>query len=127
VHVAEDLSPEQAKAYRLAGNQTNALAEWNCALLPIKLKDVQAAEFNLELLGFDADALAKMLDPGVKEGPTDPDEVPAPPDEAGTRPGDLYVLGCHRPLCVDTGEAGTSTSCWPAPRSTWSIPTRPPT
>lgn len=86
VHVAKDLSPEQAKAYRLADNQTNTLAEWNYELLPIELKDLQAADFNLELLGFDAEALAKLLDGVVQSGLTDPDDVPAPPDEAVTRP-----------------------------------------
>ena len=36
------------------------------------------------MLGFDAEELAKLLDPGVEEGLTDPDEIPAPPDEATT-------------------------------------------
>ena len=54
VHVAKDLAPEQAKAYRLADNQTNTLAEWNYELLPIELKDLQATDFNLDLLGLDA-------------------------------------------------------------------------
>jgi len=67
VHVARDFSPEQAKAYRLAANQTNTLAEWNYELLPIELKDLQAADFNIELLGFGADALAKLLDRGVQD------------------------------------------------------------
>jgi len=104
VHVAKDLSPEQAKAYRIADNQTNTLAEWNYELLPIELKDLQATEFNLELLGFDAEALAKLLD-SVQDGLTDPDDVPAPPDEAVTSPGDLYILGDHRLLCGDSGKA----------------------
>jgi len=104
VHVAKDLSPEQAKAYRLADNQTNTLAEWDYELLPIELKDLQAADFDLDLLGFDADDLTKLLDPGVQDGLTDPDEVPAPPDEAVTRPGDLYILGDHRLLCGDSGK-----------------------
>jgi len=104
VHVARDLSPEQAKAYRLADNQTNTLAEWNYELLPIELKDLQAADFNLDLLGFGAEEMAKLLDPGVQDGQCDPDEVPAPPDEAVTRPGDLYILGDHRLLCGDSGK-----------------------
>ena len=33
------------------------------------------------------------------EGLTDPDEVPEPPDEAITQPGDLWILGNHRLLC----------------------------
>ncbi|MFV0446371.1 MAG: DNA methyltransferase, partial [Planctomycetaceae bacterium] len=48
------------------------------------------------------DELAKLLDPGVQEGMTDPDEIPAPPDEAITKPGDLWILGEHRLLCGDS-------------------------
>ena len=48
--------------------------------------DLGDAGFDLELLGFDADELAGLLDPGVKEGLTGPDEVPEPPDEAITQP-----------------------------------------
>jgi DNA modification methylase len=105
VHAARDLTPEQIKAYRIADNQTATLSEWNYELLPIELKDLQAADFNLGLLGFDAEDLAKLLDGGVKGGLTDPDDIPAPPDEAITRPGDLWVLGDHRLLCGDSGKA----------------------
>jgi len=105
VHVARDLSPERVKAYRIADNQTATLAEWNYELLPIELKDLQALDFDLGLLGFDAEALAKMLDPGVLGGQCDPDEVPAPPNEAITKPGDLIILGNHRLLCGDSGNA----------------------
>ncbi len=43
VHVAKELSPEQIKAYRIADNKTNELAEWNYELLPIELADLQVA------------------------------------------------------------------------------------
>jgi DNA modification methylase len=102
VHVAKDLSPEQVKAYRLADNKTGELAEWNMELLPIELKDLQAADFDLALLGFDADELAMILDPDGTQGLTDPDDVPAPPDAATTRRGDLWLLGNHRLLCGDS-------------------------
>jgi hypothetical protein len=39
------------------------------------------------------------MDTGVNEGLTDPDEIPEPPDEAVTQPGDLWILGNHRLLC----------------------------
>ncbi|MBS0208854.1 MAG: ParB N-terminal domain-containing protein [Planctomycetes bacterium] len=104
VHVAKDLTPEQIKAYRIADNQTASLAEWNYDLLPIELADLQQCNFDLGLLGFDQDDLAKLLNPDLKDGLCDPDEVPAPPDAATTQPGDLWVLGDHRLLCGDSSK-----------------------
>ena len=104
VHVARDLSPEQVKAYRIADNKTAELAEWNYELLPIELGELQGMSYDLGLLGFSEEELAKLLDPGVKEGLCDPDEVPEPPDEPITRPGDLWILGEHRLLCGDAGK-----------------------
>jgi len=103
VHVAKDLTPEQIKAYRIADNKTAELAEWNYDLLPIELSQLQDMDFDLGLLGFSEDELGMILDPGVKDGLTDPDEVPEPPDEAVTQPGDLWILGDHRLLCGDSG------------------------
>jgi len=102
VIVATDLSPDQIRAFRIADNQTASLADWDYDLLPIELGELQAADFNLQLLGFDQDELAKLLNPGVMEGLTDPDDVPAPPDEAITQLGDLWILGNHRLLCGDS-------------------------
>jgi DNA modification methylase len=105
VHVAKDLTPEQIKAYRIADNKTAELSDWNYELLPIELGELQGMNYDLGLLGFDQDELAKLLDPGLKDGLCDPDDVPAPPDEATTRPGDLWVLGNHRLLCGDSSKA----------------------
>ena len=104
VHVATDLSPEKIKAYRIADNKTADLAVWDLDLLPIELADLQGMDFDLGLVGFSQDELAKLLDPGVQEGLTDPDNVPEPPDEAITRPGDLWILGDHRLLCGDSAK-----------------------
>ncbi len=103
VHVARDLTPEQIRAYRIADNKTAELAEWNLELLPIELAELQGAGIDWSLLGFDQDELAKLLDPGVKQGLCDPDDIPEPPDEAVTKPGDLWLLGDHRVLCGDAG------------------------
>ena len=103
VHVAKDLTPEQIKAYRIADNKVADLSTWDMELLPIELSELQGMDFDLELLGFSEDDLATLLDPGVKEGLTDPDEVPEPPDEPITKPGDLWILGEHRLLCGDSG------------------------
>jgi len=67
VHVATDLTPEQIKAYRIADNQTASLAEWDYELLPIELSELQACNYDLGLLGFDADELAALLHPDGKE------------------------------------------------------------
>ena len=113
VHVAKDLTPEQIKAYRIADNKTAELAEWNYELLPIELSELKAADFDLQFLGFSKDELAKLMDPGVKDGLCDPDEMPEPPDEATTQPGDLWILGDHRLLCGDRTSA------------TWAKPSAP--
>jgi ParB-like chromosome segregation protein Spo0J len=104
VHVATDLTPEQIKAYRIADNKVADLATWDLELLPIELSELQGMNFDLGLLGFSEDDLAKLLDPGVKEGLCDPDEVPEPPDEPVSKPGDLWILGEHRLLCGDAGQ-----------------------
>ncbi|CAN5265239.1 DNA modification methylase [soil metagenome] len=102
VHVAKDLSPEQIRAYRIADNQTASLAMWDYDLLPIELAGLKEANYDLGLLGFDPDELAKLLDPTLTDGLCDPDDVPLPPDVAITQPGDLWILGNHRLLCGDS-------------------------
>jgi DNA modification methylase len=105
VHIATDLSAEQIKAYRIADNKLAELAEWNMELLPIELNELKAADYDIELLGFDADELAKIFSNDITEGQCDPDDVPAPPDAAITQPGDLWILGNHRLLCGDSSKA----------------------
>lgn len=105
VHVATDLEPEAVKAYRIADNRTGENAEWDWDLLPIEIGELQQSGFDCELLGFDDVELAKLLDPGVLQGLTDPEEVPEPPDEAVTQPGDVWILGDHRLLCGDSSKA----------------------
>jgi DNA modification methylase len=104
IHVAKDLTPAQIKAYRIADNKTAELSDWNYDLLPIELAQLQDINYDLGLLGFDQEELARLLNSGVTQGLCDPDEVPAPPDEATTRPGDLWLLGRHRLLCGDSSK-----------------------
>ena len=67
VHVAKDLSPEQAKAYRIADNKTADLSDWDYELLPIEISELQNSNYDLTLLGFDEDELAELL--GEKREP----------------------------------------------------------
>jgi site-specific DNA-methyltransferase (adenine-specific) len=105
VHVATGLTPEQIKAYRIADNQTASLATWDDDRLVQELTDLQAADFEMDLLGFPAEQLADLLGTEPTTGLTDPDEVPEPPAEPITQPGDLWLLGDHRLLCGDSTDA----------------------
>jgi DNA modification methylase len=105
VHVAVGLSPAQAKAYRLADNQTATLSRWDDDKLSVELVQLQGLDFDLNLTGFSADELLRLLASGTEQGLTDPDAVPEPPDEPVTRPGDLWLLGKHRLLCGDGGKS----------------------
>lgn len=100
---ADDLTPQQVRAFRLADNKLHELSTWDMELLPLEIRGLQEMDFDLEVLGFDDDELAILLAPAEVEGLTDPDEVPEPPDEAITRRGDLWLLGDHRLLCGDSG------------------------
>jgi hypothetical protein len=105
VHVAHDLTPEAARAYRVADNKLNEIAEWDSERLPLELAELKDAGIDLGLLGFDAGELAEIMAPQGNPGVTDPDDVPAPPDAATTKPGDLWIMGNHRLLCGDSASA----------------------
>lgn len=102
VHVARDLTPDQARAYRLADNQTATLAAWDDDALARELLALRAADLDLSALGFAADDLARLLDAADPPAElADPDDAPPPPPDPVTRPGDVWALGPHRLLCGD--------------------------
>jgi ParB-like chromosome segregation protein Spo0J len=104
VHVVTGLSKAQVKAYRIADNQTAQLSGWDDDKLPLELAGLQEMGFDLNLTGFGADELLRLLGSESTEGLTDPDDIPEPPDEAITQPGDLWLLGNHRLLCADSSK-----------------------
>lgn len=98
------LTEAQRRAYVIADNQIALNAGWDDAMLRLELADLQAADFNLDLLGFDANRLDELLgdEVGETEGLTDADEVPEVPEKPATRPGDVWLLGRHRLMCGDS-------------------------
>ena len=91
--VADDLSDEQVKAFRLADNKVGELAEWDFDLLDDELEgllDIDMSEF-----GFD-------LDIEDEEKEIIEDEVPEVPEESKAKLGDIYQLGNHRLMCGDS-------------------------
>src|SRR5262245_31000536 len=71
VHVAVGLSPAQARAYRIADNQTATLSAWDDDKLPLELIELQKLDFDLSLTGFGDDDLQRLLAPAGTEGLTD--------------------------------------------------------
>lgn len=94
VVVAEGLSEEQVKAYRLADNKTNEFASWDIDLLDAELLSI--GEIDMNLFGFDMDAVVDRA-ADVREDDYNPD----PPKKPTTKPGDVYELGEHRLVCGD--------------------------
>jgi DNA modification methylase len=97
VYVDDD--PATAAGFSVADNRTAELAGWYPEALDRLLGEIRTDDPLLERM------LAELGGPGARvRGRTDPDDVPAPPDGARTRPGDLWLLGGHRLLCGDPGE-----------------------
>lgn len=105
VVVLDHLTEAQRRAYVIADNQLALNAGWDEELLRMELGDLAELDFDLSLLGFDDDMLAELL-PEVEELPpeeqSDPDDVPEPPAEPITKPGDVWLLGKHRLMCGDS-------------------------
>lgn len=100
--VLDGLTDAQKKAYVIADNRLALNAGWDEDLLSLELKSLEELEFDIGLLGFDADELDKLLDPEQVDGLTDEDEAPEPPEDPVTVEGDVWILGDHRLMCGDS-------------------------
>ena len=105
VIVLDHLTPTQRRAYILADNQLALNAGWDMEMLSVELGELGELGFDLSLLGFDDEQLAEIA-PNVNQMPPDeqgdPDDVPEPPADPITKPGDLWLLGKHRVMCGDS-------------------------
>ena len=106
ITIADNLTPEQINAYRIADNRTSEESEWDDELLKMEIKDLEDKDFNLDLLGFNEDQLNDLLFE-EKQGLTDEDETPEPPEEPITKLGDIWKLGKHKLICGDSTEENT--------------------
>lgn len=102
-----DLEDTKAKALNLALNRISG--RWDEALLADLLKDIEAADYDLALTGFDAPEIAEIFNnvhnKDVKEDDFDVDA--ASQAAAFVEPGDIWTLGRHRLLCGDCTDAGS--------------------
>ena len=109
VVVLDHLTPTQRRALVIADNRIAENAGWDDELLRVELEGLQDEGFDLDLTGFDADALAELLadDEPDSEGQTDDDAVPEVSETPVSRPSDVWQLGPHRLLCGDATVAAS--------------------
>lgn len=96
--VADDLTNEQIKAFRLADNKVAEQAEWDIDLLNDELELL--LDFDMGDFGFD-DEEEDADDVEAEED----DFEPEPPEEPKAKQGDIYQLGEHRLMCGDSTNA----------------------
>jgi DNA modification methylase len=106
VHVAENLSPAQVRAFRLLDNRSHEETSWDEDLLGLELLDLEGMGVDLDLTGFDLDEIDRYLHRGWN-GCCDEDAVPEIAESAVSAAGDLWVMGRHRLL---SGDATMSSS-----------------
>lgn len=89
--IADDLSEEQIKAFRLADNKVSEKAEWDFDLLSSELDDL--LDFDMSVFGFENDEPEEPIE-------TEEDDFEGElPSEAKAKRGDIYLLGNHRLMC----------------------------
>ena len=101
VLIADDLTEEQIKAFRLADNKTGELADWDIELLYSELEDLTGFDmtmFGFEDIDFSLDDFEEEKEEG-EEADTDSEEKPK------VEYGDIYQLGRHRLMCGDSTSA----------------------
>lgn len=93
--IADDLSDEQVKAFRLIDNKAAELASWDIDLLNLELENIK--DIDMELFNFE---ISNILDNVVD----DEYEVELP-EAPKTKRGNIYKLGNHYLMCGDSTNA----------------------
>lgn len=107
VIIADDLTEEQVKAFRLADNKVAEIAQWDIELLLDEIENIN--DVDMALFGF-TDCDYTLDDFDDEDG--DADVLSEEESESeGEQPssveyGDIYQLGRHRLMCGDSTSAG---------------------
>lgn len=92
--VADDLTEEQIKAFRLADNKVAEKAEWDFDLLADEMEEL--FDFDMTVFGFEEMNLEEA------EEAQEDDYDGEVPEEPKAKLGDIYMLGNHRLMCGDS-------------------------
>jgi DNA modification methylase len=102
VILCDEWTPAQVKAFRLLVNRSATWADFDEELLALELQDIQAADYDLDLTGFEDEELQRLLAAqDATPGLTDEDAAPELPQTPVSVRGDLWILGSHRLLVGD--------------------------
>lgn len=96
--IADDLTPEQIKAFRLADNKVGEIAEWDFAKLEEELKAIQ----DIDMSEFEFDMTMFEEEPEIEEDDFDVEKALEEVEEPKSKLGDIYQLGNHRLMCGDS-------------------------
>lgn len=103
VILCDEWTDAQVKAFRILVNRSATWADFDDELLSLELQELAAADFNLELTGFDPRELEDLLT--LPDADEQADLAPPLPEDPVSRPGDLWLCGNrrnqHRILCGD--------------------------
>lgn len=102
----EDLTKEQVKAFRIMDNKSSENAQWDNDLLKEEFTEIDEAEYDLELTGFELREVGDILDEGVEveEDIVAVDAYERAKNKTKIKQGEIYQLGEHRLMCGDSTE-----------------------
>lgn len=103
VLLADDMTEQQIKAFRLSVNKMADLAEWDEELLALELSELAEFDFDMDLIGFTTEELQELIGgEDQQDGLAEEDSVPELPENPVAKKGDVWKLGDHRLMCGDS-------------------------
>lgn len=101
------LTETQKRAYIIADNKLSLNAGWDDELLAVELSELEGADFNLDLLGFDEAELSSIFDADKDVNEDDFDVEKELEEPCFSKTGDMWMLGKHRIICGDSTDSST--------------------
>lgn len=101
------LTETQKRAYIIADNKLSLNAGWDSELLAVELSELEGADFNLDLLGFDEAELSSIFDADKDVSDDDFDVEKELEEPRFSKTGDIWMLGKHRIICGDSTDSST--------------------